>query len=257
VSATAHPAKFSSPLLPVIERYLAGYRLVLDPMAGVGTLASYLYAHGWEQGTVWSNEMEPEWAAQCPSLRSSFDARWTPFQDAAFDAIATSPTYGNRMADHHKAREVCQACAGRGEHRVGPPSTCWPATTPCQKCGGTGRRNHKRHTYRHYLGRPLTPSNTGQMHWGKEYRDTHEAIIAECVRVLRPGGRIVWNVKDHVRKGRQQPVAAWHFDALFAAGLRPYDKDFLRTPGQRHGANGRARVEGEWVFVFDKPEATA
>jgi SAM-dependent methyltransferase len=254
-TAAAHPAKFSSPLLPVIARYLEGYERVLDPMAGVGTLAQYLYAKNPDVFVV-CHEMEQEWAEQCPPPSYVGDARDMSFEDGFFDAIATSPTYGNRMADHHVATERCRACSGTGGVNVRQSVETW-VWEPCPKCGGTGRRQHKRHTYRHYLGRPLTPGNTGQMQWGKEYRDTHEAIIAECVRVLRPGGRIVWNVKDHIRKGRVEPVAAWHFDTLDAAGLRPYAKDFIASSGQRHGANGQRRVEGEWVLVFDKPEATA
>lgn len=214
---TPHPAKFSDPLLPVIDRYLKGYYWVLDPMAGVGTLARYL---GMDAHRVWSNDLELEWARQCPEPWSCSDARYMPqFRTGEFDAIATSPTYGNRMADHHNAKDAS-----------------------------------RRHTYRHYLGRPLTPGNTGQMQWGQEYKDTHLAIIAECVRVLRPGGRVVWNVKDHVRKGEVVYVSTWHIWALRYSGLRQVAVEDVPCPGQRHGQNGQARVDHEWVLVFDKPE---
>ena len=32
------------------------------------------------------------------------DSRQMHYPDATFDTICTSPTYGNRMADHHEAR---------------------------------------------------------------------------------------------------------------------------------------------------------
>lgn len=218
--ATPHPAKFSGVLLPVIAGHLVGYHQVLDPMAGVGTLARHLQPLGhW----VWSNELEPEWEEQCPRPRSCYDARHLTdiFFANRFDAIATSPTYGNRMADHHEARD-------------------------------TSRRN----TYTHTLGRKLTPGNTGAMQWGDKYRRTHEQVIAECVRVLRPGGRVVWNVKDHIRGGRQVHVAAWHCIAWKRAGFTLAAEVPVPCPGNRHGQNGQLRVDHEWVLVFDKPEAS-
>ncbi len=244
--AVPHPAKFSDALLPVIAEHLEGYWKVLDPMAGVGTLARYLYGH-----RLWSNELEPEWAVQCPVPRSNFDARSLPFAADSFDAIATSPTYGNRMADHHVATERCRSCGGTGADTGGGQSR---VVADCGPCGGTGRRLHKRHTYRHYLGRSLTPGNTGQMQWGDEYRQTHQEIIAECVRVLRPGGRVVWNVKNHIRKGQVVDVVRWHENALADAGLILYGTIHVPCPGQRHGANGLLRVDEECVLVFDKPE---
>ena len=67
------------------------------------------------------------------------DARALPFADASFHAIATSPCFGNRMADHHEARD---------------PSV--------------------RHTYRHRLGRPLSEGSAGALQWGPAYREFHE-----------------------------------------------------------------------------------
>ena len=68
------------------------------------------------------------------------------YPDVTFDAICTSPTYGNRMADHHEARD-------------GSP----------------------RDTYRHVLGRPLTPGNSGALHWG-------DGIAGEEYRLRTCGG---------------------------------------------------------------------
>ncbi len=161
MSVAKHPAKFSPPLLPKMIELLGGYPRVIDPMAGVGTLSTCLE---WLPFTVISNELEWPWLEQCLEPRTQADARHLPFQADSFDAIVTSPTYGNRMADHHEARD-----------------------------------SSKRNTYRHTLGRQLSSGNTGALQWGIEYRSVHRDIIAECVRVLRPGGRVLWNVKDHIR----------------------------------------------------------
>jgi tRNA G10 N-methylase Trm11 len=83
-----------------------------------------------------------------------------PFADASIDAIVTSPTYGNRLADHHRASDPLL-----------------------------------RRSYTHDLGRPLHSENSGAMQWGDAYRAFHRRAWAEAVRVLKPGGRFVLNVK--------------------------------------------------------------
>ena len=101
------------------------------------------------------------------------------FGDATIDAICTSPTYGNRMADHHKARDAA--------------APHLPAV----------------------LGRPLTPGNSGALQWGDGIAERmsttalHVAVWTECRRVLKPGGIFVLNVKDHIRGGVLQEVSNW------------------------------------------------
>jgi tRNA G10 N-methylase Trm11 len=160
-------------------------------------------------------EIEPEWAAM--DWRTVVgDATALPFPDDVFDVVATSPCYGNRLADHHEAKD-----------------------------------GSVRHSYTHDLGRRLHPNNAGQLHWGEAYRDLHDRAWRESVRVLRPGGRFLLNISDHVRKGAVQPVTAWHVETLKGLGLVVVDHWELSTPRLRFGANANTRVDCESVVVLE------
>lgn len=207
----SHPARFSKGLLPIFEAAVppALYPRVLDPFAGVGTI------HEMANETV-GVELEPEWAALHPDTLVG-DARDLPFDDASFDAIVTSPTYGNRFADKHDAKD------------------------------GSLRRS-----YTHDLGRKLTAGNSGGMQWGRGYRDLHTQAWEEAWRVLRPGGRFVLNIKDHDRNFTRQYVSAWHVSTLFAHGFELVWFDQLDTGGLRQGDNSDDRYP-EQIFILDKP----
>lgn len=206
----AHPAKFSEPILAVLRRELAPYRRVLDPCAGIGLIHS-------AAPTAVANEIEPEWAEQCDGPTVVSDAQHLPFRDLSFDAIATSPTYGNRMADHHNARD--------GSRRI---------------------------TYRHFLDRPLHPENTGRLQWGPRYQEKHLAIWRECYRVLCPGGVFILNISDHIRAGQVVPVAAWHIATMTRVGFLLRRQWSVETQRMRYGANSGQRVSHEYVLKFTK-----
>jgi len=207
----SHPAKYSEPLYAMFEELLPERGRVLDPFAGVGGIHR-LARNG--RATI-GVELEPEWAR---AHRDTIvgDARELPFDAESFDAICTSPTYGNRMADTYR---------GDG--------------TP-------------RHTYTIAIDRDLTEGNSGAMQWGPEYRAFHEEAWAEAVRVLAPRGAFVLNVKDHIRKGTRVPVSGFHVRALEHLGL--YVSDVVAVPlaGNRHGANGDLRVGYELVIAMVK-----
>lgn len=229
-----HPAKYSAAIMPVLASYVPPdeYWLVLDPFAGTGRIHEL-------PNSTYGVELEPEWASMHPRSIVG-DATHVPWiNDGEFDAVVTSPTYGNRMADHHKAKDACKMCTGLG----------------CAKCGMSGLS--KRNTYKHVLGRDLSPGSSAGMQWGPEYRELHERAWREAWRVLRPGGRIVINIKDHIRKGKQQYVSWWHYQCLLDIGFVPYRYQAVITPGQRQGQNGNVRLDHEWVFAFDKPNVPA
>lgn len=209
VAEVRHPAKWSNQLEPTIRAWLAGVDgPILDPMAGTGKFGFATHY----------NELEPEWAAQCPGQVTVADARQLPYADNTFAAVVTSPTYGNRMADHHEAKD-----------------------------------DSRRNTYRHALGRPLTEGNSGAMQWGMTYREVHEDAWAEVYRVLEPGGTFVLNVKDHYRKGRLQGVPLWHLETARYAGFSCQVMRPIPCPGNRQGQNGALRVDHEMLYRFIKP----
>ncbi len=212
VDPPSHPAKFTPSILAVMAQWLEGCSSILDPFAGTGLIHTI-------PGFTVGVEIEPEWAKVRRGTIVG-DALALPFADATFAAAATSPTYGNRMADHHNAKD---------------PS--------------------KRNTYRHTLGRPLHESNSGQLQWGPKYRDFHMRAWRELWRVLRPRGRFVINVSDHIRKGEVQYVCFFHHMALREIGFELVSEMRVDTPRNRFGANGQLRVAHEMVYLFRKPPA--
>jgi tRNA G10 N-methylase Trm11 len=182
---------------------------ILDPFAGTGKVHALPYP------TV-GVELEPEWATMHPDtiMASALDM---PFSNNHFDAVVTSPCYGNRMADHHEAKD-------------------------------TSRRN----TYRHALGRALHEDNAGQLQWGDKYRQFHKRAWAEVNRVTRLGGLLILNISDHIRKGALVPVTAWHFDHLIHNGWAYREREQIATPRLRQGANHALRCDVESIMLFVK-----
>ncbi len=206
-----HPARFSDAILPVIDEELGDAVTVLDPFAGTGRI------HELDRETI-GVEIEPEWAAMHPDTQvgNALDLfGTTTVEPESVDAVATSPTYGNRLADHHNARD------------------------------GSLRRS-----YTHDLGRRLAVDNSGDLHWGDEYRRFHRAAYTQAIAAIRPSGRFVLNVSDHIRSGAPQGVHLWHVALLAELGLRWLSHQRVETPRMRYGANADARIAEEWVVTF-------
>lgn len=164
-------------------------------------------------------EIEPEWAGLHERTYVG-DATKLIFPDRSIGSIVTSPTYGNRMADQYD-----------------------------------GRDGSRRHTYRVALGRPVSVGSTAGLQWGDDYRRLHWKAWREAWRVIRPGGKLVVNVSDHIRKGNVVPVTVWHVETILGLGfeLVPGGWQTVETKRNRHGANGDLRVAAESVIVFEKP----
>lgn len=222
--ARPHPAKFNAAILAELARliWLEAHRLrrarrdviVLDPFAGTGRLQ--WVARG--PVKVLCSDLEPEWAGQAVDGGIRSDATDLPLPDESVDVIATSPTYGNRMADLYD-----------------------------------GRDGSRRHTYRIDLGRLPSPGSSSGLQWGPEYRALHAAAWAEAFRVLRPGSLIALNVKDHPRDGSWQEVPQWHAAELARQGFDGLAPILVDADGLRHGANWEDRAEHEQILLGRKP----
>lgn len=222
---TAHPAKYSPEVMEKIVEFLDDWgwpARVLDPFAGTGrvhhlpevaTRSAYPDLKPDETFTV-GVELEPEWAAMTPNTIVA-NALQLPFADKTFDGLITSPSYGNRLADHHNAQD-----------------------------------GSRRYSYRHVLGRPLHEDNSGRMQWGDRYREMHRQAWNECLRVLRPDSIIVLNTSNHVRGGEEQYVTEFHLQHFLDHGCAVLDLDVVNTRRLKHGANRDVRPRYENVFAL-------
>lgn len=211
----SHPARFSDPILKVIEAELPKQGTVLDPFAGTGRI----HQLATETRTTVGVEIESEWAALHPDTieGNALDLASAGIEPGTVDAIATSPTYGNRLADSHKAAD---------------PDT--------------------RRSYTHDLGHALHEDNSGDLQWGDEYRRFHEAAYREAITALKPGGQMVVNISDHIRGREWQAVAWWHLHVLTKLGLVWGGVKRVETRRLQQGANASARAEYEYVITMSK-----
>lgn len=212
-NGVSHPARFGPAHIELILDALeeGTYKKVLDPFAGPGgihELQEYEYR-------TFGIELEPEWAEKHEDTQVG-DACDLPFEDEYFDAIATSPTFGNRYADEHEAYDA-----------------------------------DSRRSYTHDLGRKLSKGNSGRLQWGQPYRALHWEAWEEVLRVLRHKGLFILNIKDHIRNGKRQHVSGWHVTTLIQMGLNLKWHEEVVTSGMKAGSNGDLRCP-EYIYVFEK-----
>lgn len=112
-------------------------------------------------------------------------------------------------------------------------------------------KKYTRNTYRHSIGRPLNPNNSGRMQWGRKYKELHIKAWVECVRVLKSSsGIFILNISDHIRAGKQIRVSEWHIDILTNLGLQLIFEKHVKTKRNRFGKNNKLRVEFETIYMF-------
>lgn len=249
-----HPATFSRAILDRLREMLAPERdrvgsiRVLDPFAGTGGVHELAE----EKVVTYGVEIQPEWAAAHPRtvIGSVLDLDAIFGDDLAFDAVVTSPCYGNRMADKHQAKDPCRACDGRGLSRA---ATGDPAS--CGECGGAGLT--RRNTYAHALRRSgveilHSEENAAIMQWGPAYRTFHEQAWQVVDRTLRPEGLVLLNVKNHVRAGVVQRVVEFHVNTFLWLGYTIEEVRRVETRGLAYGANHDVRTPVELIVALRK-----
>lgn len=213
-----HPAKYTDTFLPIFAELLQGYVNVLDPFAGVGKLAK-IKDFGFA-GRIICNEIEPDWAASKEYDVDEWhvgDAEYMSWCDSeSVQAVCTSPTYGNRMAD-------------------------------------TYVDSSKRITYTAVLGKKLATENTGAMQWGERYRRKHRGIYQELHRVMSPGGRLIVNLSNHIRGGKVVDVVGWTAETLSETGFIQEEIREVATPRMGFGQNAKLRVPTEHILIYSKP----
>ena len=203
-----HPAKYSPELQPILRRMLRGASRVLDPFGGVGTIHRLGLP-----GETYAVEIEPEWQCQHPRTMLG-NALELPWSDGFFDAISTSPCYGNRLRDNYEAHD-----------------------------------RHERLGYRHQLGRPPHPDNAGTLAFGPAYQDFHRRVWHEASRVLQRSGIFVLNVKDYFENYQRQYVTDWHIQTLESLGYMLIEHVKVPVKGYRRGI-GTQRMAYESMIHF-------
>jgi tRNA G10 N-methylase Trm11 len=179
---------------------------ILDPFAGTGKI------HKLDHAETIGIEIEPEWAS-CHPRTLCGDATRLPFPNDSFDAVFSSACYGNRLSDHHNARD-----------------------------------GSKRYSYKFALGRNPHENSAATLPFGDAYRSLHRAAIAEMARVIVPGGLCVINMSDHIRKKVRVPVVAWWIEALCSSGFELERVLPVATRRLKYGANAQARVPFEHII---------
>lgn len=209
------PAPFHPRLLAIFVEQCNrhGIRTVLDPFAGEGRIHRL---RDFRIDTV-GVELEPEFAANHPATivgnATALPADWT----GRFDAVITSPPYGNRLAD--------------------------------QYLGDGGLRK----SYAISLGRRTTPGSAAGDYFGPTYCATMEAAYVEARRVVRRAGNLILNVKSFLEDRQLVHATGWHIAAAHRAGWSMVeDPRPVSLRGWRLGSDGsrNERAELEWVLTF-------
>lgn len=210
----SHPAKFTDKFIPIFANLLRGKNVVLDPFAGTGKIGM-IRNFGFE-GRIICNEIEE-------GFKEDYDVEWH-FQDSenlnfledqSVDAICTSPTYGNRMADTYTDKT-------------------------------------KRITYTACLGKKLKSGNTGSMQFGMKYKEKHFKIYKELYRVLKTGGTFILNISNHIRGGSEVDVTKWHLETLVSIGFKINEIKQIETQRMGFGKNGGKRCKCEFIIILTK-----
>jgi hypothetical protein len=98
-----HPATYPQAVLDIFAEFVEQGDAVLDPFGGVGGIHQLRWMAGCATVAI---ELEAEWAAAHSDTIHGDATRLSELVgDQRFDVIATSPAYGNRLADDYQASD--------------------------------------------------------------------------------------------------------------------------------------------------------
>jgi hypothetical protein len=251
-----HPAKLHLGLLQyLIDRYTLPSETLCDPMAGSGSLllAALSARH------VIARDVEPRWVAvmQHNAKRISGEAGLFAGTISVGRADARLPWEIN--CDH----VICS-----------PPYGCEMSGGASAKKGLTYRLTQHPHDLRwdRYLSAPngatqgmltfhygSTPGQLGSRR-GKRYWQAMEAVYRQAYAAIRPGGRLMLIIKDHIHDGRRVPTTDMTVELCDSIGFRLTEHLQRRVYPlslwqRRRKEQGLPVVEEEDVLCFMLPRA--
>jgi hypothetical protein len=237
-----HHAKFNLNLVQaLLDRYSDPGDLVLDPMAGTGSVFVGLLTGR----RVIAGDIESQWARllgenraslarqslialATPGLGCWWDGARLPLAAGQVDLCLTSPPYYDTFGDWDAASNILET-----------------------------RHNE------HGLSYGVHPRQIANRHVYEDYLRAMRAVYAECWRVLRspckgsPGKKLVLVLKDVIRGGRRVPVVRDNETLALATGFRLVERFDVPARGTRFRNVNRAKLgqaapELEPVLVFEK-----
>lgn len=262
----AHPAKLHLGLLAwLLDRYTKPGDTIADPMAGMGSTA---YAALLQRHVI-LREIEPRWltfakqnaeiilraggmfAGSIDVAQSDARLPW----DYEADHILFSPPYANAVA-------ATPAAKGMTSHQIrtrlsgveGGYDKAWDRLLRAYDAGAGGCAA----AYLMHYG--SHPAQIG--HWrGDRYWVAMDAVYARARDALRPNGRMILVIKDHIRRGVQIRVADQTVALCESLGFALIARHARRVHPlslwqRRRKERGELIVEDEDVLVFargDRP----
>lgn len=249
----AHPAKLHLKLLAwIADRYTAPGDTILDPMAGIGTTA---YAALLQRNVV-LREIEPRWLALAHENAALLLREAGLFAGAIDIGQADAREPWNVQANHiifsppyacaFSASPTAKGMIGQKMRREGEGwSSRWAEVADRGDFGSTGALTA-------FYG--SHPAQIGHLRSAR-YWDAMRTVYANARASLRPGGRMVLVIKDHIKNGERVTIADDTTALCVRLGFRLVEQHARRVYPlslwqRRRKERGEPIVEDESVLVL-------
>lgn len=249
----AHPAKLHLGLLAwIVQRYTKPNDTILDPMAGIGSTA---YAALLQRNVI-LRDVEPRWLALAHENAALIIREAGLFAGAITIGAGDARQPWNAQADHII---------------FSPPYACRAAPTANLRVGILDHRlrniaPERRDGWLRVLNNDSGSNGALRFHYGEapgqigHLRDTAywkamTDIYIQARVALRPNGKMILIIKDHIRKGQRICVAARTVELCSSLGFTLLEQHARRVYPlslwqRRRKERGEPIVEEEDVLVF-------